>query len=294
MTLKQLEIFMALAKNPHLSNVAKEKGLTQSAVSMAIKSLEDSLQDHLFDRIHKKLVLNEKGRMFFDKIAPLVTSLNEAEKSFKKNKLSGELIIGVSLTLSTFILPNIIFEFMDNNADVSVKMRTGNTKEVITWIENGKVDLGFVEGEFESDDLIKQVFGIDELMVVTGNKILAGKSEHDIEDLYTKRWLIREKGSGTREIFLSHLGDHSRKINIFLVLDQADALKSVLTRSDCLCCLSQFTVKKELEEEILFRLHIKGHTFKRMFYTVRHAQKYESLLFKTFIDFAQKKGVELN
>lgn len=291
MTLKQLEIFLALATNPHLSNVAKEIGLTQSAVSMAIKSLEDTLEEKLFDRIHKKLLLNEKGRLFYKNIAPLVRGLNEVGKTFKENKLTGELRVGVSSSLAAYSLPRIMFKFLEEYKGVEIHMETGNTNEVVNWIEEGHVDLGFVEGEFESDDLIKEVFGIDELFVVSGDKDLAAKEEYTIEEVFDKRWIMREKGSGTREIFLSHLGDNAKNIKVYMEFDHTESVKSVLTNKDTLSCLSQFSVVKELENKQLFRITIKGYHFKRMFYTVRHKHKHESLLLKTFIDFSQTVGV---
>lgn len=286
MTLKQLEIFLALAQNPHLSNVAKEKGLTQSAVSMAIKSLEENLEEKLFDRINKKLVLNEKGRIFFKKTAPLVKSLNAVGNSFKKNKLIGELTVGVSSSLAAYIMPRVIYEFTEKYKGVKIKLKTGNTREVGTWLEEGLVDLGFVEGEYESADLIKEVFGIDELFVVTGDEKLAQKDEYTMEELFDKRWVLREKGSGTREVFLSHLGKDANKINIFMELDHTEAVKSVLSNADALSCLSQFTIEQELKTKQLFTLKIKGYQFRRMFYTLHHNHKYKSLLLETFIDYA--------
>ncbi len=286
MTLKQLEIFLALAQNPHLSNVAKEKGLTQSAVSMAIKSLEENLEEKLFDRINKKLVLNEKGRLFFKKTAPLVNSLNAVGNSFKKNKLIGELTVGVSSSLAAYIMPRIIFKFTEQFKGVKIKLKTGNTREVGTWLEEGGVDLGFVEGEYESADLIKEVFGIDELFVVTGDEKLAEKEEYTMDELYEKRWVLREKGSGTREVFLNHLGKDANKINMFMELDHTEAVKSVLFNKDALSCLSQFTIEQELKTRQLFTLKIKGYQFRRMFYTLLHNHKYKSLLLETFIGYA--------
>ena len=287
MTLKQLEIFLALAKNPHLSNVAKEKGLTQSAVSMAIKSLEEKLEEKLFDRINKKLVLNEKGRMFYKKTAPLVNGLNAVGESFKKKKLMGELKVGVSSSLASYIMPRILYRFTEKYKGVKVKLKTGNTREVGNWIESGKVDIGFVEGEYESDDIIKDVFGIDELFVVTGDKELAAKEECTMDELYAKRWVLREKGSGTREVFLSHLGKNAKKIKIFMELDHTEAVKSVLSHENAISCLSHYSIEQELKTKQLFTLKIKDHRFTRLFYTLLHHHKYKSLLLQTFIDYAR-------
>ena len=218
-TLRQMEIFLYLAKNPHLGKVAESIDLTQSAVSMAIKSLEGSLNKKLFDRINKKLVLNEYGRLFFKKIDPLLKELNDSEDLFRNESYYGEIKIGVSSSIANYILPQIVYSFQEKFKGVTIRMETGNTQEVGLLIENSRVDIGFVEGEFNSVDIVKEVLGDDEMYVVTGDKDLNQDEEYDIEDLLDKNWILREKGSGTREIFLRHLGNYTSRLNIFMELD---------------------------------------------------------------------------
>jgi DNA-binding transcriptional LysR family regulator len=159
LTLRQLEIFLELARNPHLGKVAEYIGLTQSAVSMAIKSLEEVLDKKLFDRINKKLILNEYGRMFFKKVEPLVNQLSETENLFRNDHYFGELKLGVSSSIANYLIPQIIWGFKEKYKSVTINMATGNTQEVVGLIENGQVDMGFVEGEFNSVDVIKEVLG---------------------------------------------------------------------------------------------------------------------------------------
>ncbi|MBT8763680.1 LysR family transcriptional regulator [Desulfohalobiaceae bacterium Ax17] len=289
MTLRELELFLALAKNPHLTKVAKENWLSQSAVSMAIKSLECKLGEKLFDRINKRLILNEKGRMFYQEVEPLVLSLKEAENFFKKEKLSGHLKIGASNTIADYILPQIIYSFLDNFREVKIDIETGNSNDIVYLIEKGRVDIGFVEGEFNSDYIKKEILGEDELVVLTGDKKLASKKEYHIDELLKKKWIMREKGSGTREIFFKYLGEYAKELNIFMELDHTEAIKLVLNSRDCLSCLSRFSVKEECINKKLFKLSIKGVSFKRLFYLICHQNKYQSYLLKEFILFVKKE-----
>ncbi|MBU3916274.1 LysR family transcriptional regulator [bacterium] len=287
MTLRQMEIFLNLAQNPHLGKVAESIGLTQSAVSMAIKSLEETLETKLFDRLNKKLILNEYGRLFYKKVEPLVKELSESENLFRDETFHGELKVGVSSSIANYIIPQIIYNFQEKYKGVVIKMATGNTKEVGILIENGKVDMGFVEGEFNSVDVVKEVLGEDELYVVTGDKELVRDGKYEIEELLNKKWILREKGSGTREIFLSHLGDYTKRLNIFMELDHTGGVKSVLMNKNTLSCLSQYSVRKEMNGGILHRLHIKDFRFTRSFYTIWHRNKILSPMLKEFIEAAK-------
>ncbi len=286
-TLRQLEIFLELARNPHLGRVAECIGLTQSAVSMAIKSLEDILDKKLFDRINKKLILNEYGRLFYKKVDPIVAQLSETENLFHDEYYFGDLKIGVSSSIANYLIPQIIYGFKEKYKGVTMHMETGNTHEVVSMIENGQVDMGFVEGEFNSVDVIKDVLGDDELFIVTGDLDLDKTKEYDIEELLDKKWVLREKGSGTREVFLHHLGDYTKRVNVFMELDHAGGVKSVLHNKDTLACLSQYCVRKELVSGLLNRLRVKDIRFTRSFYTVWHRSKILSPILTEFIEMAK-------
>lgn len=288
MTLRQLELFLALVKHSHLSQVARENGLTQSAVSIAIKSLEETLEKKLFDRINKKLVLNENGRVFYRTVEPMVLGLKESESMFKDQELRGDIKLGASSSIANYILPQIIYEFMEQYKEVNIEKITGNTWEVGQLIENGEVDIGFVEGEYTSSDIQREVLGEDELYVVTGDSNLVQVPEYDLEDLLKKRWILREKGSGTREVFLGYLEKYKKRFNPFLELSDTEAIKSVLENKGAISCLSRVSIRKELNASQLFRLPIQGIKFTRFFYIIWHKNKYLSRVLQEFNHFTKK------
>lgn len=286
-TLRQLEIFLQLAKNPHLGKVAENIGLTQSAVSMAIKTLEESLDKKVFDRINKKLILNEYGRMLFKKVEPQVKLLGDTENIFREDDYIGEIKVGVSSSIANYLIPQIIFSFKEKYQRANIHMETGNTHDVIGFVEHGHVDMGFVEGEFDSVDVKHEILGDDELYVVSGDGVLDCDREYDIEELLDKKWILREKGSGTREVFLTHLGEHKNHLNVFMELDHAGGVKSVLHNRDTLSCLSQYCVRKELVSGLLRQVKIRNYRFTRSFFTVWHRNKILSPIVKEFIKLAK-------
>jgi DNA-binding transcriptional LysR family regulator len=271
LTLRQLELFLALVKTPHLSQVAKDFGLTQSAVSMAIKSLEETLGKLLFDRIHKRLVVNENGRYFFRMVDPLVFGLRESEAMFRDQDLVGDIKVGASSSIANYILPQIIYEFAELYEGVRVEKITGNTIEIGKLIEDGDVDIGFVEADYNSTEIEREVLGLDELYVVTGDPDLVSDEDYRMDELLSKRWIFREEGSGTREVFLYHIEKYKKRFKPFLEVGHTEAVKSVLGNKGALSCLSRISVMNELLSGQLFRLKIKDFKFSRSFYTIWHS-----------------------
>lgn len=287
-TLRQMEIFLEVSKIGHLTQVANELGLSQSAVSMSLKELESTLGCKLFDRIQKKLVLNEKGKAFKHAIEPLIKKLRDIEEEFMSQENRGELTVGASTTIADYIMPHIVCEYMEKYPDVKIKMKIGNTSEITKMVEEGVVDIGYIEGDIENLNIIFSPIGVDELVIVTGDKNLVRKKEYYIDNLLDLKWVLREEGSGTRSVFLNKIKNYVTGLNLFLDLRHTEAIKSVLKEThDTISCISKIAVKKELESGELFEIKVKGFDFTREFYQIHHKDKYKSDLFKKFTVFAR-------
>ncbi len=141
----------------------KEMGLSQSAISMSIKELENILGNPLFDRINKKLILNEMGRSFEKEIAPIVKRLRDIEYEFKNTANKGMVRVGASTTIVDYLMPPIICSYMNNYPNVKISLKEGNTQQIVELLKGGKIDVGFIEGIVNDSEIIKEVIGIDEL-----------------------------------------------------------------------------------------------------------------------------------
>ncbi len=288
MTFKELEIFFSLSENPSVSSIAKEKGLSQSAVSLAIKSLENDLGERLFDRIGKKLILNERGRLFRQKSFKSFLELKDARNLFSQNKLSGVLKISASKTIGTFVIPKSVYRFLENYKEVKIIKETKNSTQIIKSVLNGEIDMGFIETECENENIIKEKIGEDELVIVCGEEY---KKEVFIDELQNKKWLLREKGSGTREMFLNALGEYGKNINIFMEFSGFIEIKNLLRHKDTITCISKYAVEDELSKKELFEVKVKNFEFKRNFYLIYHKNRFKTLLFKKFCEFVKDKNV---
>ena len=282
MTLKELNIFYHLCDDSHISNLAKKLGLTQSAISLAIKSLEKKVDEQLFDRLGKKLVLNDRGRFFRQKTEPYFIALNDAKNLFKNEKISGILKITSSKTIGDYIIPQIIFDFLDSHQHVEIKKDIQNSKNIINLVKNYEIDMGFIESVCDDPDIIKKEIKKDRFVVVTSDKKLKNKTCY-IDELLEKKWLLREKGSGTRDIFLNSIEDTAKELEIFMEFSAFEEVKTILFNNpQTITCLSRFVVEKELQREDLFEVNLKNLQIERKFYLIYHKNKYKSKLFIEF------------
>jgi len=285
-TLRQMEIFLNVVNSGHLTNVAKEMKLSQSAVSMSIKELENILGRPVFDRINKKLILNEVGRAFHKEISPLYKKLSDIEYEFRNSLNKGMIRVGASTTIVDYLMPPIICSYMNNYPDVKISLKEGNSKVIIDLIKAGSIDIGFVEGIVSDHEIIEEKIGVDELIVITANPA-AYKDMHYIDSLSGQQWVLREEGSGTREVFLDYVKDKMESLDIFLELGHTESIKSILAHNSCLTCISKIAVQGEIDEGRLHQVKLRNFECKRDFLMIYHKDKYHSGLFEKFVYFSR-------
>ncbi|MFY9070652.1 LysR substrate-binding domain-containing protein [Aliarcobacter butzleri] len=287
MTLKELNFFYKLCENPQVTQVASELNISQSAISLAIKSLENSLNEQLFDRIGKKLILNEKGKYFKEKTLPSYLALMDASTIFQENKLVGNIKIAASKTISNYIMPNIYYDFLSKYKDVKLDILTINSSNIIDKILKSELDIGLIEVDTQNSSLIKEKLADDELIVVSSDEKYP---QIAFIDAIKKRWILREIGSGTREIFMNKIGEISKELDIFMQLQDFEEIKTiVLNNKNTVTSLSKVIVQKELDEKKLFQIKLKNLELKREFYLVYHKEKSKNLLFETFVEFIKSR-----
>lgn len=284
-TLRQAQLFLALVRTEKVQTVAKEFYLTQSAVSTAIKHFEESVGVPLFDRAHKKVTTNSNGKVLAEELAPLVAQFQNVTSMFKKDCLSGNMVIGASQTLADYLLPQVLYRFQVRHSGTQLSIWSGNSKEVVHAVEHGIVPVGFIEGEVPSRIVESSMIGTEELVIVTSDKAFAGAQSYTIDELLGYRWILRESGSGTREAFLHQLGEKGQSLNVFMELDHIESIKHVLRNSGTLSCLSQHSVLHEMARGLLYPVQVKGYSFTRNLYKVMHPRLKPTLLMDAVFEY---------
>ena len=267
-TLRQLEIFIAVAETAQVTKASKKLFVTQSAVSMALAELENQLGGSLFDRHGRSLVLNARGRYLLPLGKDIIAQVASIETimSERNDKLSGHINMAASSSVGNYILPYLIGAFKKAHPRVLVNMLVYNTKIVEGMVKDGTVDIGFVEGTLaESDDIIARPWFKDELVVLAAPADpLANNESFNLErDLPNSRWIMREKGSGTAAIFREKLKDHFDKVNIVMEMGHPESVKRAVESGVGVACLSALTICREVENGWLKSMKIDGLEMKR-------------------------------
>ncbi len=266
-TLRQLEIFIAVAETAQVTKASKKLFVTQSAVSMALAELENQLGGSLFDRHGRSLVLNARGRYLLPLGKDIIAQVANIETimSERNDKLSGQIKLAASSSVGNYILPYLIGAFKKAHPKVLVNMLVYNTKIVEGMVKDGTVDIGFVEGTVGDSDILARPWFKDELVVLTAPADpLANNESYDLKrDLPSSRWIMREKGSGTAAIFREKLKDHFDDVNIVMEMGHPESVKRAVESGVGVACLSALTICREVENGWLKSLKFEGLDMKR-------------------------------
>jgi len=267
-TLRQLEIFIAVAETAQVTKASKKLFVTQSAVSMALAELENQLGGSLFDRHGRSLLLNARGRYLLPLAKDITSQVSSIETimSERNDKLDGRLKVVASTTLGNYILPYLIGAFKRIHPNVHVDLLVYNTRYAEKLVFDGEMDVGFVEGPLsDKAEIQARPWFEDELVVLCGpTDPLAHNELFDItSDLEGKKWIMREAGSGTAATISEKFGKYMDDVNIVMEMGHPEAVKRAVESGAGIACLSALCICREAEHGWLKALRIDGLNMKR-------------------------------
>ena len=275
-TLRQLEVFAAIANHGHVTRAAESIAMTQSAASTALSELEQQLGTLLFDRIGRQLRLNEPGRQLLPKALDVLDRVREIESASDGGQLAFDLDLGASLTIGNHLLPALLAELGRRHPRGRVRLSLKNTEQVVADLLAYRIDLGFVEGPVQDERLQRHVWHQDRLSVfVASDHPLAGKTAtHD--DLKEVSWILREKGSGTRDVFDRALASASLPRRIAFELEQPEAIRQCVRNGLGIGCLSTLELRDAFQSGWLAPVTTPFLNLERQFQVVLHRDKHLS------------------
>ena len=285
MTLEQLRVFVCVAEREHMTRAAETLNLTQSATSAAIAALEERHGVKLFDRIGRRIALTGAGRAFLGEAKAVLARAATAEQTLADlaGLKTGALAIAASQTVGSYWLPRRIAAFHARYPGVAVALRIGNTDAVAELTRAGEVDLGFVEGEVDDPALDATAIDEDELLIVAAAGARDSLERLDAERLAAARWVVREKGSGTRAAFESALaafGVDPAHRRIALELPSNEAICAAVAAGAGLAVMSRLVVDASIKAGELAAAPLALP--RRRFFLLRHRQRYESQAARAF------------
>lgn len=276
-TLRQLEIFLAAAQHENLSKAAESLALSQSAVSGALKELEGQFNLQLFDRVGKRLRLNEFGRLLQPRAEELLDRARELEVVLGSRAVSGPIKLGATLSIGNYLAVPLIARYMEENPGSRILLEVGNTATTSEKVLRYELDMGLIEGELNHPELDITPWRDDELVVFCSPEHpLAQKRQLSDSDVLAAQWILREQGSGTRQTFDRAMHDLLPRLDIVLELQHTEAIKRAVEGGIGLGCLSKITLEDAFRAGRLVPLSLPKRDFSRRFYVVLHRQKYRT------------------
>ncbi|WP_024695582.1 LysR family transcriptional regulator [Pseudomonas syringae] len=285
LNLRQLQIFCAVTQHGSTVGAGLAVALSQSATSAALNELESALGTRLFDRVGKRLVLNDNGHALLPKARQLLESAQQIEDSFllPDAGLDTRLRIGCSSTIGNYVLPQIVAALRASAPSLRVDMDIGNSALIARKVAQFEIDMGLIEAPCHLPELIAEPWLVDEMLIVAGrDHPLAAQEQVSLSDLQHAEWLLREPGSGTREEVEHLLLRHLHDLEDMRQMGSSEAIKRTLAQGIGISCLSRRVVADLLASGELQMLNSPLPPLTRRFFLIRHRDKFVSTSLQRF------------
>lgn len=295
LTLQQLRLFEAVSRLGSYTRAAEELFITQPAVSIQIKRLEDHVGLPLFEHVGKKTFPTTAGKTMYAASLDILNRVETLKNSIEelKGAVKGTLHMSVVSTAKYF-LPNLLGSFLQQYPEVEPKLTFTNRAQVIERLMNNDDDFVIMgqipkDDNFEAYPFLNNILGI----VAHSEHPLTNKKNITIEELAKQRFLIREIGSGTRNAFDQLLQEHGLRIEPYMELGSSEALKQAVMAGLGIAVLSLHSVQLERSVNKLTVLDVEGFPLKRRWYAVHLKGRKLSLVARTFLDYILEESNKL-
>lgn len=268
----RLVVFRTVAEQCSFRKAAEELYLTQPAVSLQIKALEEYLGVQLFDRTGSRIALTEAGKALLAYSRQVNSLLLEAEHRIAalSGEHAGHLALGGSTTIAQYVLPRLLSEFRREHPRVKPTLISGNTEQIVSAVVQQHIALGLIEGPAHSREVKTEPFLADELvLIVPSAHEWADRTSISSEEIAATPLIMRERGSGTRRVVELALERHHIKrasLQIAMELDSTEAIKSAVEAGLGSGFVSRWAIAKDLRVGRSFSIvEIEGLRLRRDF-----------------------------
>ncbi|QGP91445.1 HTH-type transcriptional activator CmpR [Neomoorella glycerini] len=291
MNLNNLRVFATIAETGSLSETAQRLFLTQPAVSQQIKHLEQVFAIQLLERTNRGVTLTDAGEVLKDYARKIVSLYDELESAMEglRASVSGQLTVGATSTIGGYAVPCSICIFKEKFPEAVLKLKVANRQQIINDLKEGRVDIALIEGKDLKGPFVACELAVDQLVIIAPNrKPWTGRTWISIEELKNQPFIIREAGSGTRQVIeetLNSIGIDLSHLNIVVELASVDSIKAAVEAGVGISIMSRLALRKELHTRTLLALELEGLSFEQKIYLAYNRERIQTRLGKAFINF---------
>ena len=230
-------------------------------------------------------MVNEHGRLLYPRALALLERAGEIEQLFRGD--NGAIRVYASSTIGNYILPEIIARYRRDFPELPLELSVGNSQDVINAVSDLRVDIGLIEGPCHAADIIAEPWIEDELVVFAAPDSPFLEGELTLQRLAEAQWILREHGSGTREIVDYVLLSHLPAFQLGMELGNSEAIKHAVRHGLGISCLSRRVIAEQLEAGTLVELKLPLPRLTRTLWRIRHRQKHVSKALQRFIRYCE-------
>lgn len=277
MTLKQLEVFVAVAETCSFSRGADKTCITQSTASQHIQGLEEELGAKLFDRGRGGALLTEAGKILFSRATRILSECDESRSAIRRFLGMEDVVlkVGASNIPGTCLIPGMLGRFQVECPRVRLEVSQGDSRSVALQLVNEEIELGFIGGRYEDDRVRFEEIGEDSIVcAVSPGKVEAAKASLSQAELCKVPLIVRESGSGTQQAVYDALSGtwiNLDSLRIIAVLGSSEAVKRALLEGVGYAFVSSKSIAEELSDGQLMTVRIPGVNISRKFYAAQRA-----------------------
>jgi DNA-binding transcriptional LysR family regulator len=287
----KLRVFCAVAETKSFSKASELIHLTQPAVSLQIQAMEELYETRLFDRSGNTINLTPAGEILYKRAKEILALYAEAQQNISEitGAIKGSLSIGASSTIGNYLLPHIIAAFKKKVPQVNISLVVSNTKTITEKLNAGEIDIALVEGDVSKQRFSVETLISDELVVIMSPAHpWAERRNLPAIELTKEPLILREEGSGTRQIIIKHLEEHGLKLDqlkIALVMGSTEAIKGAVEEGLGVSIMSGWAVRKWLKQGLLRAATFKDLKFHRNFSIISPKRNYSTHTAREFLNF---------
>lgn len=273
MNISQLKAFLTVAQDRSFSRAAEKLFLTQPAVSKQIHALEEVLGMRLFDRVGRSVLLTQAGHILQSHAHIAFQSLEEAREAINQLRglQRGHLRVSAASTIGTYMLPKPLGAFKARHPGIEISLAITNKARVVEQLLNHEVELGFVGPPVEPGELEREEYLLDELvLIVSPTHRLAHEEAVAVRDLTEEVFILREHGSGTREIMEEELGRVRVSLKKAMELGSTEAVKQAVAANLGVSIVSKFAITLEILQGRLTAVRLPGLNLRRQLFIINH------------------------